>query len=391
MYNESVTGYTLTAFVLVVGACICLLLGRQLAIRPEMTLAIYTWHTICGIVFYLFILSDGGDPLAYFQRAKYEYISLTYGTEFVVWLTSIPVELGFSFLSTSMLYNIIGAAALLVFHASLRDAVYKPGRFSGLLVLICTFLPSVSFWTSGIGKDAIAFLAVAFFVRSSVQLERRFLLMIAAIVLMFTVRPHIAALMIVSIPIGTLFIRKLHGSLRMTFGLMALLASSVAVPFALLYAGTENLAGLESFVEKRETSFQKTGSSIDISGLNPILRVPSFIFRPLPQEANGSAQLASAIENLILILIAGFAIIGIIRAGFGAVFGRYAIHIIYGVAGVVILSQVIPNLGLAARQKWMMLPPLLILTVGAWSLVRERETTGQRGAVRQITPFREAR
>jgi hypothetical protein len=37
----------------------------------------------------------------------------------------------------------------------------------------------------------------------------------------------------------------------------------------------------------------------------------------------------------------------------------------------VLLSQVTANLGLAARQKWMLVPALMLVIVGAWSTRKE--------------------
>lgn len=393
MYFESATGYTLSAFVFVVGGCIAVLAGKHLTIKPLMSVAIYVWHTVFGLALYAYVLANGGDTLAYFQRAKFEYISLAFGTEFIVWLAAIPVKLGFSFLATNLLFSIIGAIGLLFFYASLRNAAgnIRDGWLGGTLVLVCTFMPSASFWTGVIGKDSLALLAVGFFVWALGRLDRRLLLLIPAITIMFLVRPHMAALMIVSVVLGTLFIPRLVGVMRLSLGVAALVAASIAVPFGLAYAGTGAFIDLRSYVEDRQGMYVESGSGIDLEAMNPVLRVLSYIYRPLPHEASGLDQMASSVENLILIMLTVIALIGITKAGFLNVFRQYAVHWIYGVGGLLILSQVTGNLGLAARQKWMILPPLMIVTVAAWNLARERQAASRRKVAVQMDSFQAAR
>jgi hypothetical protein len=52
------------------------------------------------------------------------------------------------------------------------------------------------------------------------------------------------------------------------------------------------------------------------------------------------------------------------------VFRRYTIAAVYGIPCLLLLSQVTANLGLATRQKWMCVPPLLFLFVAAYGMAR---------------------
>jgi hypothetical protein len=209
--------------------------------------------------------------------------------------------------------------------------------------------------------------------------------MIAAILLMLAVRPHIAALMVICVALGALLIRRLQGALRVTFGFLALVAAAVAVPAALLYAGTDRFTNLESYVADRQSRNLQSDSGVDIASMNPVLRFPSYIYRPMPNEASGMAQFAASLENVLLLLLTIVAIVGVVKAGLRNVMSRYPIHTVYGVVGLVILSQVTANLGLATRQKWMMLPPLMITMVGAWSVVREQRAASERRIPDQMT------
>jgi hypothetical protein len=240
-----------------------------------------------------------------------------------------------------------------------------------LLVLICVLIPSLSFWTSGIGKDAPAFLAVGIFLWSVRSFSRRQIATAAAVLIMLPVRPHVAALMVLSVAAGTLFVKDLRSTARFGIGAISAAAAAFAVPLALLYSGTARFSSIGEFVSDRQEHNMGGGSSVDITGMNPALRVFSYLYRPLPTEASGFAQLAESVDNGILILLTAVGVIAIVRAGPIRIFRTYSIQVLYGTASLVLLSQVTANLGLAARQKWMLVPALMLVVVGAWSARKE--------------------
>ena len=114
------------------------------------------------------------------------------------------------------------------------------------------------------------------------------------------------------------------------------------------------------------------GSSVDITAMNPAFRLLSYLYRPLPTEASGFGQLAESVDNVILIVLTVVGGIAIVRAGPVRVFRTYSIPILYGLACLGVLSQVTANLGLAARQKWMLVPALMLVIIGAWSAMQEK-------------------
>jgi hypothetical protein len=149
-------------------------------------------------------------------------------------------------------------------------------------------------------------------------------------------------------------------------------AAAFAVPLALLYSGTTRFSSIGEFVSDRQEHNMGGGTSVDITGMNPALRVFSYLYRPLPTEASGFGQLAESVDNGILILLTAIGVFAILRAGPIRIFRTYSIQILYGAASLALLSQVTANLGLAARQKWMLVPALMLVVVGAWSAMEEK-------------------
>lgn len=375
---ESQTEIVLTGIVLIAGGCLSLAVGKWLRLNAVTVLLLYLWHTALSFYFSNYVLQNGGDAFTYYQKARFDAAEPGIGTDFVTWITSLPVILGLSYWPISLLFNVVGSIGLLFFYSAL-NGTSKPASksfLSTLLIFLCAFLPSLSFWTSGIGKDAIAFLSVGLFLWSTVNFESRQLSMIAAILIMLLVRPHMAVIMVLSVGVGVLFVKELRGAVRFRGIALAAAAAVFAVPFALLYSGAGRFQTIGQFITERQSQNLGGGSSIDIYGMNPALRLLSFLYRPLPNEVSGIEQFAGSIENLILIALTLGGIVAIRRAGAVGLFRRYAISSIYALVALGVLSQVTANLGLAARQKCMIVPALLLIFIAALRAPSRKSVTG---------------
>ena len=388
MITETVNGYVLSAVIMLLGGMVAAMFGNWLSIGRVTSVLLYCWHTVFAVAYYLLILSTGGDAIAYYQRAQIDAVSLKAGTDFVIWFTSFPVDWGFSFLATSLLYNVFGALGLLLLFASLKEETdTDDGHGIGALICIgLVLLPSLSFWSSTVGKDSIAFMAVTLFAWSSLHLQRRFAGVLIAVLIMFAVRPHMAVLMIMSVGAGALLQQRLGGAVRMGFGLAAAAAAAIVVPLAIIYVKVDQFTDVSAYVDTRQGQTNEGGSGIDIGGMNPIARVAGYLYRPLPNEAYGFAQLTSSAENIVLMILTAIAVVLIVRVGVLKVFREYSIMLLYSLGALIILSQVTGNLGIAARQKWMAIPALIIVCIGAWASTKRKASTGKRYRLRTSEP-----
>ena len=370
---EGGTELILSLIVLALGGVACVLVGRWLSISAAISAALYAWHALLSYVFSSFVLSDGGDAFVYYMKAKYDFVQADLGTDFIVWLSSFPVSIGFSYFPLAFTYHVAGAIGLLFFHAALRESAgERPGNATTFLILVCSFMPSLSFWTSGVGKDALAFLCVGLFLWATGNFARRQPAAIAAVLIMMFVRPHVAALMVLCSAIGIIFLPQLRAGARLGVGAGAAAVAVFLVPLALVYSGSTRFETIGEYISDRQEHNLEGGSSIDIRGMNPALRVIAFLYRPFPTEANGVAQLAASADNMILAFLTIWGLVVIFRAGFLRVFRQFSIPLLFGVACLIVLSQVIANLGLASRQKWMLIPALMLVLVGAHAMLKRR-------------------
>lgn len=294
------------------------------------------------------------------------------GTDFVVWLTSIfSVWLGADYLGTFLAFNIAGSVGLLAFFASLKQATVSKKNWVRQLVLLVVLLPSVSFWTSAIGKDSIAFMSAGMVLWASIDLARRTGLMLFAILLMFAVRPHIAAVMVVSL-IGTYVLDERHSMLRrVLLCVVGFVGAALLVPFTVGYVGLES-AGPESvsaYIDRRQTYNQSGGGGVDISSMSLPMQLFTYLLRPMPTEAQSVFQFASSLDNCVLLLVFSLGIFGLLKLRVPDVSASRLFLWIYSLTCWCVLAMTTANLGIAVRQKWMFMPMLIFLLV---SLVGKR-------------------
>jgi hypothetical protein len=110
-------------------------------------------------------------------------------------------------------------------------------------------------------------------------------------------------------------------------------------------------------VQRQQSLNQEGGSSINISNLSLPIQVFTYLFRPHVLEATGSVQLLVAIENLIHLGFFTQFIVLLLR-------GRISLRdlnwgaIMFVIVILLLLASTTSNLGIAVRQKWMVLPAL---------------------------------
>jgi hypothetical protein len=371
---ESLNEFVLSAIVLLLGGFLAVLVGRRLGRGSPIVVLLYVWHSVLGYFFSSYVLINGGDAWDYYQQARFDFVEPNLGTEFIAWITSIPVSLGFTYWPLAFFYNFLGSIGLVFFYAALEELTGNRAKsaFTRLLVLLCVLMPSLSFWTAGIGKDSVAFLSVGIFLWSVLAFGKRQTAAVVAVLIMLPVRPHIAVLMVLSVAIGTLFVKDLRTSVRFKMGAISGAAAVFAVPLALVYSGSARFMTLGEFISDRQSQNLEGGSSVNISDMNPAVRLLSFLYRPLPNEAAGFSQLAASFDNLLLVLLTFLGIIAIARAGTLRVFRGQSIAALYALGCAILLSQVTANLGLAVRQKWMAVPALMVVIVAAWSAMQDK-------------------
>ena len=272
--------------------------------------------------------------------------------------------------AASVVFLSITLASVLI----LYDSAWHPLRncsrvqrrvFDGVVIV------GVAFWGAGIGKDAFSSLGVALLVRSVASRQRpRLQTLLAGGFVIGLVRPHIAAIALMSFGFASVVDRDTSLSRSTLIGVFVLGAGLGALPFVAAYVGLEDEVTIETVSEKLESRtgyFQSSGSYVDLSGLPPPLRVASFLLRPTPIEARSLAQFLAAGQNLLLLFV-------LYRLGrdWRRIWTERLLpdvfFMTYATLGSSVLGLATSNLGLAMRQKFMFGPAFAV----TWACLESR-------------------
>lgn len=353
--------------VFLAGLVVAQSVGRAVGSSPTRSLVLYIWHTVFCLVYAVYVLTNGGDAVAYYAAGLQSGAEFSVGTDAITFLVNILVStLGLSFLGASLVFNVPGVIGLLAFDASLRVATAdKTGAIRRLGTLII-FLPSVSFWSSAIGKDSISFMSCGLALWAALDLKRRSWLMAAAVASMTLVRPHIAGLMVAALTLSILTATKTAPARRVLLSGVALAASIFLVPFGLNYSGLGTDSGVQdimAFAEKRQGYNQEGGGGIDISGMSPLMQLFTYLFRPLPFEARNLFGFIASIDNVIMLLL--FLLCGrrTLKRGQKILDENRTFMWAYSLLAWIILATTTANMGISLRQKWMFSPMLIFLLI----------------------------
>ena len=350
-----------------VGALVSICFGKSFGVASAKSLTLYFWHTAFSVFYCLYALRIGGGAVSYYHYGQEWTGRISFGTASVRAMSALLVSgFGLSILGTFMVFNIFGQIGLLAFWGSLREAVAGKSGQVRVLVPVIIFLPSVSFWSSALGKDAIAFMATGLALWSSLSLSRRGLLMMLAISLMLIVRPHMAGIMVMAIGLAALMDPKASALKKVGLVCVAVGFAAVLVPFALRYAGVGSevdAQALADYIDKRQSYNTEGGGGVDVASMSLPVQLFTYLFRPVIFEARNVFALAASLDNLLLLglfVVGGFALLRRRKSGLNE---NRTFMWAYSLGSWLVLAMTTANLGIALRQKWMFVPMLIFLLI----------------------------
>lgn len=346
-------------------------LSRRFGSKDKRTLLLYFWHTFFTYVYYWFTINVGADASVYYAKALRGNVIFEPGTNFIVYLVSILTNyLHLNMMGCFLVFNLIGSLGLIILDSIIQPLVRNQQKSLRVIATLVIFLPSISFWSSGIGKDGISFLGAVLALWSALELKKRMGSMSIAILMMFLVRPHIAGIMIIALAVSLFFDKKVNIIMKLVLAFVTIGISAFLIPYALNYAGVN--AGnspddIASYIESREDVYKNTDSGITLSELSFPMKLFTYMFRPLIFEARSITQIFSALDNLILLYLFIFGGYKIIKTKNLTSLENRKFMWAYAIIAWVILALTSGNLGIAVRQKIMVLPFFLYIFISVMS------------------------
>ena len=352
------------------GVVITLISTKIFVISTKRAIVLYIWHTFFSFFYSWYVINFGGDATLYYELALNSERNFGVSSAFVVYISSLFFEFAhLSYYSMGILFSIFGTIGLIAFDSSLKHVTKDAPEKIKLLATLIVFLPSASFWSSGIGKDSISFMAINLILFASINLNNRKLMLLFGIISLFLIRPHIAGIILIALALSMLINKNLKKFNRFILFSGLLIILIFALPFALNFVGfNENLTiqNLINFLEGRQNyNWKNWSGGIDISSMSLSGQIFTYLFRPLPFETHSVAALASSIENIFFIYLFTLGLIAKLK--YKEFFAHPDLNsyffLIYSVIALIILSMTTANIGISVRQKWMFLPFLIVLSI----------------------------
>lgn len=374
VFNNPIDVVTSLAIFLI-GLFVIETVRKRLHIKQFVAALIYVWHTLFSMAYMAMGFYTQSDSSNYYLRAlDYDYQPVIgFGTNFVDFLMKQLVTVfSLSYFELFLFFGFFGSLGLIFFYASIQSVVRNKTKLIKRYAPLLVFLPGLSFWSSSIGKDSIALLSVGLFTWWAF-VNKSNKIIFFSIIIMLLVRPHVAAMMVIGLVASQLFG---NGSRVLSVSGLITLATSAFIGYFLIkyglkYSGLSidglNIGILQEYFQHRQALNQSGGLAINIQDLTIFEKVFAFLFRPLFFDGVSVFILIASIENLIIFLFLFYCIRNTSLRRVNNL--KYYLHAAtYSVVFIFIMSSVAANMGIALRQKWMVLPVFLLIFI---SLSRE--------------------
>lgn len=280
------------------------------------------------------------------------------------------------------LFAYVGLALLvLAFHRTVRSS--ETHRYAAWIFLF----PSLWFWPSSVGKEAIVLLGIGLATFGFVGKYGRIsvLPLLSGVALLFSIRPQIAAVFIVCALLSQTISRRSQWTLGswLQAGIVAVVGlTTIWYAGRELGIGTLDAEGFQDYVEGDAARRVGGGSSIDAVPTDwdgiPIALL-NVLTRPFPWETRNFMMLISATEIWGLWFLVAWRRRNVLSALRNWRTNRlvtfsFAFIVIYSIG----LGMMMSNLAIIARQRIFLLPFLFVLLEGVPDARRARQVFANR-------------
>ncbi|MBO8232406.1 hypothetical protein CU311_06895 [Prochlorococcus marinus str. MU1402] len=351
MYLE----YLITAISLIP---IYIFLLKGLNLKLSTALYIYFYRSIFSLFYIFYASNDFADANTYIRGNAID--SEVIGSGFVLRIVDFSGKyLGIKGYALYSLFGLLGALGCCYLYCAIKKCDLRGLNKIGITSALFCFLPSITFWTLSPGKDSINFLIINYALYSFIQLDDNslkinFKILLSSIILLL-IRPHVGASLILAYIVFYFFQIKKKKDIYIRFTLLFIITLTfwILVPFIQKFASIENMNILDSISILQER-FVNTSSKEE--NINYILRVIFFLFTPLPAINFSPLYLADYVNTLFIC----FYLFNIIKdpKSFKNISNNP--FFLFSIILLFLLPLIVYNPGIAARQKWIVLPTLVV-------------------------------
>ncbi len=365
-----------SSFILLITFLIAYQYSKIVKIKRKRAIKLFLWHTLFCFICTQFSIQNQLDAYGYYVGSQdissVKYVDFLSNTGFIFTFNSIFSNyLGLGIYSCALIFSLIGGIGVITMDAIITSITKDSNPKIKILYELFIWSPSLHFWTSSIGKDAILFTSINLILYAFLKPRRRFLIILPCFILVAIIRPHIGIVLLFSI-IGATFSRiEIPRNYRLLIRLIIILGFSYFISLGIdfLNLGTANIYGdqlnfekINNLIKYQRTITEVGNYSIDMNSLNVPLRLFAYMFRPLFLDSNGLLGIVASIDNLVLLSIFIYPILLAVTKKRIPIINFSSVNIfliIFICFSWFFLSSTTSNLGLALRHKLMFVVPLV--------------------------------
>lgn len=295
---------------------------------------------------------------------------------------SIVVGLVYSLFGTDQLggffvFSWFSLLGLIAFYRAFR--IVLPDALSGRYVVLIFLLPSLWYWPSAVGKEAVMLLALGLITLGAAQLLRvhwRGLIpLLAGSLLGAAIRPHEVALAFGAFAFAAVTRRVARRTLvtpvwRIATLLGVLVGGGVLAVLAARFLGitsfnsasiVQAISGANQATQGQGDGFGSSHSTWSISPLYFPVDVYTVLFMPLPFQVASSTQAIAALENLSIIALIMYSWRSLATVPRRLKDSPFVVMcLVYSIAFLYLFAA-LGNVGLLARERTLLFPFLFVL------------------------------
>lgn len=318
-------------------------------------------HISMTIAYYMFSLNNPADAIGYFYRARdatQSWLSF-FGQDisFIVFLTYPFVKwFGLSYFATTMVFSFLGLIGFYFIIEVLRSLTLNYWTNWYYLLL----LPNLHFWTVGLGKDSIIFMAMSMLLYN-VYFKKSLIYYMIPFFLIGFIRVHILVFLILAYGFTMIFInQKIRSGVKFALGTFLLVILILLMPLFVERLNISEEKSLTETIEYFDNLESMGGSGVDMRGKNIVVKWFSFMFRPFFFDIHSILTLIASFENIFWIIIVYSIVLG------KRIQISSKLNVDFWLSIFIVLVVTIPsafglyNLGIAMRQKYMVFPFLIV-------------------------------
>lgn len=276
-------------------------------------------HLGMAFVFTHYITSFGGDAIRFWEfPVRSEGILETWmgywGTRtlFIQWL-NYPFSqlLGIPFWLGNVLYALLTCWAFLRLYWFAVGVLWLYGgnTYAILLLQGVFLLPNIHFWTAGIGKEGLAFVALVLIVEAWTHKPNAWIYLLLGIFLSWMIRPF-QGMVFLTLASIWLYQSPTSKRIKWVLGILLALVSIPAYFFIRLISHIPSLSleGLQAFFQGQQEFLEgfNAASYVSMESYGWWEVLGTFLFRPFIWEASSFWQVAAGLENCFSLLALPF-------------------------------------------------------------------------------------